>query len=82
MLLIEADLDLASLLRHVIEEARSMTGARYGALGVLTEDGSALAEFITVGLEPDQVERLGAHPTGRGVLGTLITDPSLFEFVS
>ena len=52
-----------------------MTGARYGALGVLTEDGSALAEFITVGLEPDQVERLGAHPTGRGVLGTLITDP-------
>jgi hypothetical protein len=41
--LIEADLDLPTLLRHVIEEACSMTGARYGALGVLSEDGTALA---------------------------------------
>ena len=31
-----------------------MTGARYGALGVLNDDRTALAEFITVGLEPKQ----------------------------
>ena len=49
-LLIEADLELPALLRHVIDEARSMTSARFGAIGVLNEDRSALSEFITVGL--------------------------------
>jgi signal transduction histidine kinase len=74
-LLIEGDLELPALLRHVVDEARSMTGARYGALGVLTNDGTALAEFITVGLEPDQEESIGPRPTGKGVLGLLIADP-------
>ena len=74
-LLLEADLELPALLRHVIEEARSMTGARYGALGVLNEQRTALSEFLTVGLEADEEERIGARPTGRGVLGLLITDP-------
>ena len=38
-LLLEADLELPSLLRHIIEEACSMTNARYGALGVLERRG-------------------------------------------
>ena len=74
-LLIEADLELPALLRHVIDEARSMTSARFGAIGVLNEDRSALSEFITVGLTPEEEERIGARPTGRGVLGLLISDP-------
>jgi signal transduction histidine kinase len=72
---LEGDLDLPSLLRHFIEEAQSMTGARYGALGVLNADRSALAEFITVGLDPDVERTIGARPTGQGVLGLLIADP-------
>jgi signal transduction histidine kinase len=74
-LLVEADLELPVLLRHVIGEAISMTNARYGAIGVLNEDHSGLAEFITVGLTPEEEEQIGARPTGRGVLGLLITDP-------
>ncbi len=74
-LLIEADLDLPTLLRHIIDEARSMTNARYGALGVLDDEGTSLSEFLTVGLSPDEEMRIGARPTGRGVLGMLITDP-------
>src|SRR5271166_2973281 len=75
VLLIEADLELPVLLRHVIQEACAMTGARYGALGVLDESRTHLAEFITVGLEPDQEEEIGARPTGRGVLGLLVANP-------
>ena len=75
MLVLQADLDLPAALRHFIEEARSITGARYGALGVLNEDHTALAEFLTVGLSSDEEERIGPRPTGRGVLGLLITDP-------
>jgi signal transduction histidine kinase len=74
-LLIEADLDLSVLLRHVIEEACSMTGARYGAMGVLNEDRTALTEFITTGLTSDEEQAIGSRPTGQGVLGLLITDP-------
>ena len=55
MLLIEGDLDLPVLLRHVVEEARAMTGARFGVLGVLNEDRTGLAEFITVGLDSEEV---------------------------
>ena len=52
-----------------------MTGARYGALGVLNEQRTALVEFISVGLEKEEEDRIGRRPTGRGVLGLLITDP-------
>ncbi len=74
-LLIEADLDLPTLLRHIVEEARSMTNARYGALGVLNDDGTGLAEFITAGLEREEEELIGPRPTGRGILGRLISQP-------
>jgi two-component system, NarL family, sensor histidine kinase DevS len=78
-LLIEADLDLPVLLHHVAQEARSMTGARYGALGVLNDDRSGFSEFITVGLDPDEEDGIGPRPTGRGVLGLLIADPVPFR---
>ena len=60
-LLLEADLDLPSLLRHIVEEARSMTNARYGALGVLDDEGTASSEFITVGPRADE-EEAGSGP--------------------
>ena len=74
-LLIEANLELPEVLRHVIEEACSMTGARYGALGVLDEEKRALSEFVTVGLSVEEEDQIGPRPTGRGVLGLLIADP-------
>lgn len=75
ILLVEENLELPALLRHVVQEASSMTGARYGALGVLNDDQTGLAEFVTVGLEAEQVSNMGPPPTGKGVLGVLITDP-------
>jgi signal transduction histidine kinase len=74
-LLLESDLELPALLRHVVEEAQSMTGARYAALGVLNPERTALDEFITVGLRSEEEDRIGDRPTGRGVLGLMITDP-------
>jgi len=52
-----------------------MVGARFGALGVLNEERTSLSEFITVGIDRDTYESIGSLPTGRGVLGLLITDP-------
>ncbi len=75
VLLIEKDLELPALLHHVIEEACSMTGARYGALGVLNDDKTALVEFLTVGLDAEDEAQIGPRPTGKGVLGLLVSEP-------
>ena len=73
--MIEADVELPALLHHIVEEACSLVNARYGALGVLNEWRTNLEQFITVGLSKEREERIGARPTGRGVLGLLITEP-------
>jgi signal transduction histidine kinase len=73
--LLESELALPDLLRHFVEEACDMIGARFGALGVLDEAGTSLVEFVTVGLDRDQERAIGPRPTGKGVLGLLITDP-------
>ena len=75
VLLLEADLSLPVLLRHFVEEACAMVGARYGALGVLNEDRTSLAQFITVGIDEEAKRAIGSLPTGRGVLGLLISEP-------
>ncbi len=75
VLMIEADVELSLLLRHLVEEACSLVGARYGALGVLNETRTGLEQFLTVGLSDEEESRIGPRPTGRGVLGLLITDP-------
>jgi signal transduction histidine kinase len=76
VLMIEAAVELPVLLRHLVEEACSLVDARYGALGVLNEARTGLEPFITVGLGYAEEEAIGARPTGRGVLGVLITDPA------
>jgi signal transduction histidine kinase len=74
MLLLEGELSLPIVLRHLVGEACSLVDARYGALGVLSENGSSLDQFLTVGLEPDEEFAIGPRPSGRGVLGTLIIE--------
>jgi signal transduction histidine kinase len=67
--------DLAELLQRLVDSARDVVGARYAALGVLSEDRQSLAEFVTSGLTEEQRARIGELPRGHGLLGLLITDP-------
>ena len=76
VLMIAADVELADLLRHLVEEARSLVGARYAALGVLNPARTGLEQFITVGLNQSEEALIGDRPSGRGVLGLLITEPA------
>ncbi len=74
ILILDAELHLPVVLRRIIEEGCDLVDAQYGALGVLTEDGRALDQFVTVGLSNEEEQAIGPRPTGRGVLGTLIAD--------
>lgn len=69
-----ADLDLPAMLRRIIVAATDLADARYGALGVLDEAGTGLAEFITVGLSDEEIRAIGHFPKGHGILGLLIVD--------
>ncbi len=76
VLMITADVELADLLRHRVKEAKYLVGARYAALGALNPTRSGLEQFITVGLSQAEEAEIGDRPTGRGVLGLLITEPA------
>lgn len=67
------NLELTPRLQRIVGVARELVGARYGALGVLAPDGG-LERFLHSGLSDEQVLLLGEPPTGRGILGAVITD--------
>lgn len=62
--------DLSSLLRSTINTAIELTGARYGAVGIIGEHGT-LVDFIPVGMDEDDIKRISHYPRGTGVLGTI-----------
>lgn len=70
-----SELNLDTLLDTVLETARSLTGARFAAIGVLDERRRALEQFHTSGIPADVHARIGDLPRGRGILGVLIDDP-------
>ena len=71
---ISGDLDLQTVLRRITEAAADLVDARYAALGVIGTDGT-LAQFVTVGLDETQAQRIGPRPHGLGLLGELIRHP-------
>ena len=70
LLRISEDLDLDTVLQEVVDGARSLVGAKYGAILIFDESGS-VRDFITSGVTPEERERIGRLPSGRGMLGYL-----------
>ena len=70
ILRINEDLDLDTVLQQVVDSARSLVGARYGAILTFDESGS-VRDFITSGLTPEERRRVGSWPKGLGMLGYL-----------
>jgi signal transduction histidine kinase len=70
-----SELDVDVVLGRVVEVACEITGARFGALGVLNERRDGLSRFITRGIDDEARRAIGELPRGRGVLGILISDP-------
>ena len=71
---LSSELSLETLLRQLIETAVELTGARYGALGVIDRLGTGLEQFITVGIDSELQATIGELPRGRGILGVLIRE--------
>jgi signal transduction histidine kinase len=65
------DVSLETLLERIVSLACDQAGAKYGALGVLDDDGK-LKQFITVGMSPEEIKRIPHPPRGLGLIGALM----------
>src|SRR5690606_13996909 len=72
---VASDLDLGEVLQRIVQAATQLVDARYGALGVLNEDGKGLSEFVYQGVDKETADLIGQRPCGYGILGVLIRDP-------
>lgn len=62
--------ELTDTLEAIVKTAMDLTGAPYGALGVVGAHGF-VTEFIHLGIDSKTVEQIGAPPAGHGLLGTI-----------
>jgi signal transduction histidine kinase len=70
---VTAELSLDAVLNKVVERARTLVGARYGALSVVNDDGS-IETFLTSGVTAEQRAKIGPPPVGHGLLGVVIRE--------
>ena len=73
-LALASELSLPMVLQRIVDIAAQVTDARYGALGVIGDEGE-LVEFITTGLSAKERRAIGPLPRGQGILGLLIREP-------
>lgn len=66
------ELALDVVLQRVVDQARALTEARYGALSVLND--SRISNFVTSGISEEERARLGNPPVGHGLLGVVLHD--------
>ncbi len=71
-LAISADLSLADTLKHIVVASAKLANARYAALGVPSESGEYLAEFVTTGMTAEEEARISHRPRGHGILGIIL----------
>jgi signal transduction histidine kinase len=69
------NVSLETLLERIVSLACEQAGAKYGALGVLDDEGK-LKQFITVGMSTEAIKRIPHPPRGFGLIGALMRGDS------
>ncbi|MEU6677158.1 GAF domain-containing protein [Streptomyces sp. NPDC046925] len=71
-----AGLELHTTLDRICETAAELADAHYAAIGVVSEDGKGLSDFVYTGIDEVTADRIGRLPDGhKGLLGALIHEP-------
>ncbi len=70
MLRISEELDLDAVLQRIVDAARSLTGARYGAIMTIDEAG-AMQDLLISGLSNEEMQELVAQTDGPGIFQLL-----------
>lgn len=76
VLSVGTDLELRGTLQHIVDSAIELSGARYGALGVVDSEHTRITELYTAGLDEAARKRIERLPDGHsGLLGILVQEP-------
>jgi signal transduction histidine kinase len=70
---IHGELTLETVLQRVVDRARNLVDARYGALSVIDEQ-HRIESFVTSGISPGERARIGPPPVGHGLLGVVLNE--------
>lgn len=70
---VTADLSLEVVLKKVVEQARNLVGAKYGALSVIDRENRIIS-FITSGITAEERAKIGPPPVGHGLLGVVLRE--------
>lgn len=70
---VHAELSLDKVLQRVVDQARSLLDARYGALSVIDEQ-NRIESFVTTGISAEERARIGPPPVGHGLLGVVLNE--------
>ncbi len=70
---VASELSLEIVLHKVVEQARNLVGAKYGALSMIDREGN-IKEFITSGVTLQERAAIGPPPVGHGVLGIVLRE--------
>ena len=68
---VASELSIDVVLKKVVDRARSLLRAKYGALSVIDDRGNIEA-FITSGISDEERAAIGPPPVGHGVLGVVL----------
>jgi signal transduction histidine kinase len=69
-----SELDSATVLQLVVDQARAIASSKYAALGVFDKSGT-VEQFITSGISDEERALIGPLPHGLGLLGLLQREP-------
>lgn len=72
-IVLTSELSLDAVLQKLVDVARNLVQARYGALSVLDGDGQ-IRQFLTSGISDEERQRIGDPPKGKGLLGVIINE--------
>ena len=75
---IYGELRLVEVLQNIVDQARQLLDARYGALSVVGEKDE-IEQFVVSGVSDELRERIGEPPRGRGVLGVALNDGQMLR---
>ena len=66
-------LEVDAVLQLIVERVRGLVHARYAALSIVDSAGG-IERFVTVGIHPEDREKIGHPPRGHGLLGLIVRE--------
>jgi len=64
--------DIKEFLQVIVDEARTVAGAEYAALGIVGEPGQPFTPWVFSGIGREQAATMGRHPRPVGLLGEVV----------